>query len=89
MAAVSINGVEGRPEAHGEVRSHALVSERNPGWNPRSRKLNRNPPPQASTDAEEVDRDIMIGSTSAGTLKEIPFKYLTQRLGVTRDADEL
>lgn len=32
---------------------------------------------------------VAIGKTSAGTLKEIPLKYLTQRLGVTKDPEEL
>lgn len=36
------------------------------------------------------DEDVVaISKTVAGTLKEIPLKYLTQRLGVTKDPEEL
>ncbi len=40
---------------------------------------------QASTSMERDVDDAAIGTTAAGTLKEIPVNYLTQRLGVTRD----
>jgi len=44
---------------------------------------------RASMTDEARDMDVLVGRTSSGTLKEIPFKYLTQRLGVTKDPEVL
>ncbi len=44
---------------------------------------------KASISGTRDEEVVAIGKTVAGTLKEIPLKYLTQRLGVTKDAEEL
>lgn len=44
---------------------------------------------KASVSGHRDEELYAIGKTVAGTLKEIPLKYLTQRLGVTKDPEEL
>ncbi|GFH30859.1 LCIB_C_CA domain-containing protein, partial [Haematococcus lacustris] len=44
---------------------------------------------KASVSGHKDEDQVAIGKTVAGTLKEIPLKYLTQRLGVTKDPEEL
>ncbi|KAL6753441.1 GON30 protein [Haematococcus lacustris] len=44
---------------------------------------------KASITKQKEEEEYIIGKTSAGTLKEIPLKYLTQRLGVTKDPGDL
>jgi len=44
---------------------------------------------KASISGQKEIETAAIGKTTAGTLKEIPLKYLTQRLGVTKDPEEL
>ncbi len=44
---------------------------------------------KASISGTKDDEEFAIGKTTVGTLKEIPLKYLTQRLGVTKDPEEL
>jgi hypothetical protein len=44
---------------------------------------------KASVSGTRDEEQVAIGKTIAGTLKEIPLKYLTQRLGVTKDPSEL
>ncbi|KAL6759182.1 low-CO2-inducible protein [Haematococcus lacustris] len=56
-----------------------------PTMSPRQLRLFAN----ASTSDEERDVNVIIGKTIAGTLKEIPLDYLTRRLGVTFEEEDL
>mmetsp|Transcript_18930 Transcript_18930/g.48033 ORF Transcript_18930/g.48033 Transcript_18930/m.48033 type:complete len:464 (-) Transcript_18930:152-1543(-) len=66
------------------VRTHLDLSKV-PALSPRQLQLMAKASVSKSKDEEEVS----IARTGAGTLKEIPLKYLTQRLGVTKDPEEL